>query len=140
MTTRQRFVEARVARLATVDEHGQPHLVPVCFVLERTDDGDRIVSIVDGKPKSTIALRRLANIAANPRVSILVDHYDEDWSTLWWVRVDGSARVVRGGPEHAAAAAALVEKYPQYRDVALAGPAVVVEAQQWRSWSADRHP
>jgi PPOX class probable F420-dependent enzyme len=135
-TMRQRFGEARVARLSTADERGRPHLVPVCFALERVDDGDRIASIVDAKPKSTTALKRLANVAANPQVSILVDHYDEEWSSLWWVRVDGVARVLEGGPEHAAAAAALTAKYPQYRSVALAGPALIISVQRWRSWSA----
>ncbi len=133
---RQRFGEARVARLATADEHGRPHLVPVCFALERVDDEDRITSIVDAKPKSTTALKRLANVAANPHVALLVDHYDEEWSSLWWVRVDGAARVVDGGPELVAAAAALTAKYPQYRSVARTGPALIISVQRWRSWSA----
>ena len=85
---RGRFAAARVARLATADATGQPHLVPVTFAVA----GDMVYTAVDAKPKRTTALRRLANVAANPRVSLLVDHYDDDWSRLWWVRADGRRR------------------------------------------------
>ena len=79
------FGAAEVARLATVAADGAPHLVPVCFALA----GDVVYSAVDGKPKRTPDLARLANIAAEPRVALLADHYEEDWTRLWWVRVDG---------------------------------------------------
>ncbi|HEV7536536.1 MAG TPA: TIGR03668 family PPOX class F420-dependent oxidoreductase, partial [Acidimicrobiia bacterium] len=102
---------APVARLATVGPDGRPHLVPCCFAV----DGDVAYSIVDHKPKRSAALRRLDNIAANPAVCLLVDHYEDDWTALWWVRFDGHARVVVDGPEHAAAVAVLCAKYPQYR-------------------------
>lgn len=127
---RERFGSARVARLATVTGDGRPHLVPCCFALV----GHRIVSAVDAKPKSTAALRRLDNIAANPSVSVLVDHYDEDWSRLWWIRVDGTAEVAGAGPERAAALRALATKYPQYRDEPPPGPVIVVDGLTWRAW------
>src|SRR4051812_49360507 len=93
---RRRFAAARVARLATADADGRPHLVPLVFVVA----GETIYSAVDAKPKRTTALRRLANVAANPRVAALVDHYDEDWAALWWVRADGTGRVLdAAGPE-----------------------------------------
>jgi PPOX class probable F420-dependent enzyme len=129
---RRRFGAARVARLATVRDDGRPHVVPVCFAL----DGDSIVSAVDAKPKRRAALQRLDNVRAHPDVSLLVDHYDDDWSRLWWVRVDGPARVVEGGAEHAAAIARLASKYAQYRDAPPTGAVVAVEARQWRAWAA----
>src|SRR4051812_30954340 len=81
---RRRVHDARVARLATVTSEGRPHVVPCCFVL--AGNGDVMYSAVDGKPKSTLELRRLANIHAHPHASLLVDHYADDWSALWWVR------------------------------------------------------
>src|SRR5690349_16209891 len=91
---RQRLSEARVARLATVDTTGRPHLVPVVFAL----DGDTIYFAVDSKPKRTRNLQRLRNIAANPAVCLLADQYQEDWTRLWWVRVDGAARIPEDSP------------------------------------------
>jgi PPOX class probable F420-dependent enzyme len=119
---------ARVARLATAGRDGAPHVVPVCFAL----DGDRIVTAIDHKPKRGGRLRRLANIAANPRVAVLADHYDDaDWSRLWWVRADGIASILESEPD---AAAALQARYPQYRDQPPAGPVVVIEVQRWTGW------
>ncbi|MGZ4272517.1 MAG: TIGR03668 family PPOX class F420-dependent oxidoreductase, partial [Solirubrobacteraceae bacterium] len=87
---RERFAAARVARLATADAGGRPHLVPVVFAVE----GDRIYTVVDAKPKRTTSLRRLANVLENPQVALLVDHYDDsDWDALWWARADGRGRV-----------------------------------------------
>ena len=129
---RARFDSARVARLATVDARNRPHLVPVCFAL----DGDTIVSAVDAKPKTTTALRRLANVRVNPAVSLLVDHYDDDWSRLWWARADGDARVVDAGtPAHHRAIALLVARYTQYRDALPRGPVIAVAVRSWRGWS-----
>ncbi len=126
---RDRFAAARVARLATADEHGRPHLVPLVFAL----GGATIYSAVDAKPKSGTALRRLANIAANPQVSVLVDHYDDDWTQLWWARADGRAHVHdHGGP----VLALLSERYAQYRDAPPAGPFITIEVQRWSGWSA----
>ena len=129
MTPAQRFATARVARLATVDDTGAPHLVPVVFALA----GDVIHSAVDGKPKRHRALRRLATIAHEPRVSLLADHYDEDWSALWWVRADGVARVRDASP---AGLAALTAKYPQYAAAPPAGPFLEITVHRWVAWSA----
>src|SRR4029077_12287762 len=92
---RNRFAAAQVARLATTDSEGRPHVVPVVFAL----DGETIYFAVDQKPKQTRELKRLRNIATNPSVAVLVNHYEEDWNALWWVRADGSARVLDPGPE-----------------------------------------
>jgi PPOX class probable F420-dependent enzyme len=121
------FAAARVARLATVDETGAPHLVPMVFALA----GDVIHSAVDAKPKRHRALRRLANIAHEPRVSVLADHYDDDWSLLWWVRADGVARVLESSP---AGLAALVAKYPQYASAPPAGPFLEISVRRWSRW------
>jgi PPOX class probable F420-dependent enzyme len=121
---------ATVARLATVGPEAQPHLVPITFALL----GDSLVSPVDHKPKRTRALRRLQNIAANPRVSVLADHYESDWDALWWVRADGLARVCEAAP--AGAAEALAARYPQYREHPPEGPFVVVEIQRLSGWRA----
>ncbi|MGI8998852.1 MAG: TIGR03668 family PPOX class F420-dependent oxidoreductase [Candidatus Limnocylindria bacterium] len=126
------FLGARVACLATADTHGAPHLVPVTFAVH----GDRIVTAIDGKPKRGPRLRRVENIGANPRVSLLVDHYDEDWRRLWWVRADGAARIVEAGPELDGAFDALRDRYEQYREVDLIGPAIMVEVDRWTGWSA----
>src|SRR4051812_31120872 len=110
---RHRFETARVARLATVTSDGRPHVVPCCFALA----GDTIVTAVDGKPKSTLALRRLENVRAHASASFVVDQYDDDWSQLWWVRVDAEARVVEAGADRDDAVALLVAKYEQYRQL-----------------------
>ncbi len=129
---RARFAQARVARLATVRPDGRPHLVPVVFAL----DGERLYSIVDAKPKRDLDLVRLRNIAAEPRVSLLVDAYAEDWQALWWVRVDGTATVVESGPDRDVAIRLLLEKYRQYNEWATPfGSATVVEIERWSSWS-----
>ena len=127
-----RVVSARVARLATVGDHGEPHIVPIVFAVHE----DRIVTAVDHKPKRTTDLKRLRNITSNQKVSVLVDHYDDDWSHLWWVRIDGRAEVVATGPLFAAAIATLVEKYQQYRDQVPGGPVVIVTIEQVKSWEA----
>ena len=120
--------------LGTVKPDGDPHLVPCCFVF--AEEPDRIYSAIDGKPKSTTALQRLANIEANPTGSLLIDHFDEDWSALWWVRVDGPARVIAAGPEHTAAIDLLTEKYEQYQLARPIGAVVTIAVNRWRSWSA----
>jgi PPOX class probable F420-dependent enzyme len=128
-----RFQAARVARLATVTADGAPHIVPVVFAR----DGDVIWTAVDDKPKTTLALQRLANIAANPRVSLVADHYSEDWSQLWWVRADGTARVLPAGTREAwHGIAALVTKYQQYQGHPPSGPVIEVVVDRWREWSA----
>jgi len=101
--------------LATADAAGRPLVVPVCYAF----DGERVYSAVDAKPKRTRALRRLRNIAENPHVSLVVDDYDEDWTRLRYVIVEGRADVLTGGPEFARAVDLLVAKYPQYRTLHL---------------------
>lgn len=129
---RERFAAARVARLATADAAGVPHLVPVVFAV----DGDTVYTAVDRKPKRTTALRRLANIAANPLVCLLADHYEEDWTRLWWVRADGTARVLEAAePVAVRALALLAGRYPQYAQPPP-GPVVAVAVTRWTAWSA----
>jgi len=117
---RRRFGDARVARLATVRPDGSPHLVPIVFALER----DTPYFAVDEKPKRSARLQRIANVEHEPRVSALVDAYDEDWSRLWWVRIDGRADIVAEGPDLERVRRALAAKYLRYRDRPPPGPAV----------------
>jgi PPOX class probable F420-dependent enzyme len=126
-TAEQRLAQARVGRLATVTADGRPHVVPVCFALA----GGRIYTAVDTKPKSTRALQRLENVRATGRASLLVDHYEEDWSQLWWVRVDGAAEVINSGD---VALDALAAKYEQYRAARPPGPVIAITPERWRSW------
>jgi PPOX class probable F420-dependent enzyme len=105
--------------------------VPCCFAVT----GGTVYTAVDAKPKSTRTLRRLVNVAVNPAASLLVDHYDDDWTQLWWVRVDGAARVVGEQAEIARAIGLLRAKYPQYGTVAIDGPVIAIEVTRWRSWS-----
>jgi PPOX class probable F420-dependent enzyme len=128
---RSRVDRARVGRLATVDAEGRPHLVPICFAL----DGEVLYSAVDQKPKRSRRLRRLENIRKNPAVTVLVDHYEEDWSRLWWVRLQGEARVLDDGSESERALRLLAEKYAQYRREPPAGPVVRLDIREWRGWS-----
>jgi PPOX class probable F420-dependent enzyme len=133
-TARHRFATARVSRMATVTEHGTPHVVPVVFALV----DDVVYTAVDSKPKTTMALHRLANIDATGRASLLVDEYREDWSALWWVRADGSAQVLT---EHLQVAVdALARKYPQYVSQPPTGPVIAIRLTQWRWWAATPDP
>ena len=127
-----RFAESPVAMLATAGPDGKPHVVPVVFALHR----NVVYTAVDAKRKTTQRLRRLANIEGNPQVSMLVDHYDDDWSQLWWVRADGVAAIHYSGEEMAAGYALLRKKYVQNQRIALDGPVVTVEVQRWASWQA----
>jgi PPOX class probable F420-dependent enzyme len=127
---RARFEAARVARLATVGRDGAPHIVPIVFAL----DGDRLAFAVDDKPKRSRRLRRLENIEFEPRVSILVDHYEEPWSRLWWVRADGRAAVGHDAGASGHATDLLATKYRPYGRRRPPGPVVVVEIDAWRFW------
>jgi PPOX class probable F420-dependent enzyme len=128
---RERFAVARVARLATAGIGCRPHLVPVVFAVR----DDTVYSAVDAKPKRTTSLRRLANVAANPAVSLLVDHYEDDWERLWWVRADGHGRVLEGeAPEAQRAIEWLRERYPQQR---ATGAVLAVDVERWSGWAAD---
>jgi PPOX class probable F420-dependent enzyme len=124
----------RVARFGTVAPGGQPHLVPVCFVLA----GAVIYHAVDHKPKATRRLARLANLAADPRATVLADHYKEDWSALWWVRADGRARVLEDVTTREAARALdlLAERYAQYREHRPAGPVIALDVERLTGWTA----
>jgi PPOX class probable F420-dependent enzyme len=129
---RARVAAARVGHLATVRPGGRPHVVVCTFALE----GDRLWTAVDAKPKASPRLQRVANVRAHPWASLLVDHYEEDWDGLWWVRVDGAATVIEEGTEHARAVAALVAKYAQYAAAAPEGPVIAIAAERWRGWEA----
>jgi PPOX class probable F420-dependent enzyme len=128
---RERFAAARVARLATADSAGRPHLVPIVFAVA----GDHVYSAVDAKPKRTTALRRLANVRENPAVALLVDHYDDaDWTALWWVRADGLGRVLEPEAREAQQAIALLaQRYPQQR---ATGAVLAVDVERWSGWTA----
>lgn len=127
---RTRLAVARVGCLATADAGGLPHVVPFVFVLE----GDTIYWAVDEKPKRTRELKRLANIRANPNVEVVVDHYDENWATLWWVRASGPARILEDGDEAHRALALLAAKYPQERASPPQGPVVAIEVAHLAWW------
>jgi PPOX class probable F420-dependent enzyme len=129
---RARVETAMVARLATVRPDGSPHLVAVTFAL----DGDTVVTAVDDKPKRTQDLQRLRNIDEHPAASLLVDHYEEDWARLWWVRLDGTAAVVRDEPRRTALLPPLVAKYAHYRESPPAGPVIVLTVTSTASWQA----
>jgi PPOX class probable F420-dependent enzyme len=122
----ERLALARIGRLATVTAAGRPHIVPVCFTLHQ----GRIYTAVDAKPKATTELARLENVRATGHASLLVDHYEEDWSALWWVRVDGAAAVI----DSEQAIDALAEKYEQYREARPPGPVIAIAPERWRSW------
>lgn len=144
---RASFVAAPVARLASADGHGRPHLVPVTFAvvddavldesaLDEVGAGETIVHAVDHKPKSTRRLRRLDNLRINPAATALVDHYDEDWTKLWWVRADGTATIVTAGPFFDEAIAALRRKYRAYAEHRPAGPVIALTVHRWSGWRA----
>jgi PPOX class probable F420-dependent enzyme len=122
-----------VASLGTTRESGSPHVVPITFAVET----ESVYSMVDQKPKSTTALQRLANIAAHPAASLLVDHYEDDWTRLWWVRVDGTAAVSDDVATLTTARTLLQSKYPQYRDQPPDGPviSVTITGVTWWEWA-----
>ena len=129
---RRRLAAARVGTLGTVRADGRPHLVPIVFAVQ----GDVIYSIADPKPKSGLGLLRHRNIAANQAVSLLVDAYDEAWEQLWWVRADGTGRVVDDGPERDATIRLLRAKYPQYSTWTTPfGAATVIRVERIASWT-----
>lgn len=129
---RRRAAAARVARLATIDPDGRPNLVPCVFALE----GDTVHLVVDRKPKRTATLQRIVNLQRDPRATLLIDHYDEDWDALWWVRLRGRARIVTEGPDLDRALELVRAKYVQYEAVALDEVAILVEIDEWHGWSA----
>jgi len=128
---RLRLGDARVARLATADAEGRPHVVPIAFA----HDDENLYFAVDDKPKRSRNLKRLRNIAGNPRVSVLVDHYEDDWTRLWWVRVDGVAHVVDHDAEAQRAIDLLARKYAQYERTRPQGPVVEIRIEHISGWS-----
>jgi PPOX class probable F420-dependent enzyme len=120
----------RVARLATIRPDGSPRVVPICFAL----DGEMLYSAVDEKPKRTRRLARIADIERDSRVEVFIDHYDDDWTQLWWVRLRGRASIVERDER---ALELLCAKYPQYREQPPAGPFVVVEIDEQTEWTAE---
>ena len=122
---------ARVATLATVSADGRPHVVPVVFAR----DGSDLVTSIDGKPKQGKVMARIENVNRDPRVSLLADHYEEDWSRLWWVRVDGQASIENGGQGFDRALTALLARYPQYQVVELTGPVIRIRIERTTSWA-----
>jgi len=131
-TCRSRLAAAEVARLATTGADGQPHLVPVTYAVR----DETVIIGIDQKPKSSYDLRRLRNIADNPRVAVLCDHYEADWTRLWWIRADGTASVLTSGGERVDAIAELARKYPQYRADPPGGPVIMIAVDRWSGWSA----
>lgn len=129
---RARFAASRVVRLATSGADGAPHLVPCTFAV---DGSGRVVIGIDNKPKSSRNLKRLRNIAANPRVSLLADYYGEDWTQLWWARADGMAVIEPFGDDHAGHWELLRRKYPQYEAETLTGPVIAVTVSSWTGWA-----
>ncbi len=128
--------QSRVARLATLDDTGHPHVVPVCYAT----DGRAYYSAIDAKPKRRPAdrLRRVRNIRTNPRVALLFDHYEEDWRQLRWVLVQGQAELLSTGPEWEAARGLLEAKYPQYATLPLpeGGLMIKITPERVIAWSA----
>lgn len=128
----RRFAAAQVAHLATIRPTGTPHLIPITFVLE----GKTVLWAVDHKPKTSDRLQRLFNIETHPEVSLMVDHYHDDWRYLWWVRADGKARVITDDDEADDAIELLVRKYKPYRERRPQGPVVAIDVKKWRGWTA----
>ena len=130
------FVEQiRVARLATADESGMPHVVPVCF----NCTGNNIYITIDEKPKvtGTKPLKRIRNIEINPKVSLVLDRYEEDWSRLAWVLISGHADILNGGKEHMVAQESLCFRYPQLTKMVLDElPVIAVRIKKIVSWGA----
>jgi len=127
-----RLGAARVGHLATVRPSGQPHVVPVTFALVENS----VVTMIDHKPKTTDRLQRLINIEANPRVTLMSDHYEENWAALWWIRVDGVASIHDGDRIWEDSMVALGAKYRQYENNPPRGPAVVISIDRVTSWKS----
>ncbi|MGH8913740.1 MAG: TIGR03668 family PPOX class F420-dependent oxidoreductase [Acidimicrobiia bacterium] len=125
-----RLTSARVGRFASVTGDGRPHLVAVTFAVV----DDSVVHMIDDKPKTTSRLQRLKNVEQRPRASLLVDHYEDDWSALWWIRVDGRTSVETEGEAWERARVALGEKYPRYRISPPAGPAIFLALDRITHW------
>jgi PPOX class probable F420-dependent enzyme len=133
---RERVAASPVARLATIDGDGWPHVVPIVFVL----DGQTLYTAVDEKPKRSRTLRRIENARRRPDVTVLVDHYEEDWTRLWWVRLRGRARVLDDGAEAERALTLLRDKYARYAEQPPGPPVLAVDVSEWKGWAATPEP
>jgi PPOX class probable F420-dependent enzyme len=144
---RVRLASVPVVHLATADAAGRPHVVVATFAPDFGADpgagsgagpgtgGDRLYTAVDAKPKTTRDLRRLRNIHENPRVAVLADHYEDDWTRLWWVRADATAEIVEDPDAMARPIALLRERYPQYREAPPEGPVIAIAVERWSGWA-----
>ncbi len=130
----RRFIDtSRVARLATADHMGEPHAIPVCFVVI----AGALYITIDRKPKDAdfSRLKRLRNIAENPAVAVIIDRYDDDWTKLGWVMLRGPAEIIASGDEHDLAQAALATRYPQYREMPISDlPVIALRIDRVTSW------
>ena len=125
--SRQRFTKSTIARLATITPSGHPHVIPVTFAIQNST----LYIAVDHKPKTTHNLQRIRNIKQNPAVSVLADHYADDWTTLWWTRADGTATIT----DDETPIDLLVAKYPQYQETRPHGPVIEIRITHWTGWS-----
>jgi PPOX class probable F420-dependent enzyme len=125
--SRRRFAEAKIARLATITPNNHPHIIPVTFAIQNST----LYIAIDHKPKTTKNLQRLKNIEQNPKVSILADHYTEDWTTLWWTRADGTATIT----DEETPIDLLVAKYSQYQETRPQGPVIEIKVNHWTGWT-----
>jgi PPOX class probable F420-dependent enzyme len=132
----RRMCSAQVARLATINADGSPHLVPIVFAIH----GETLYTAVDAKPKRSRRLRRIENARSRPEVTVLADHYEADWSLLWWVRLEGRARVLDSGEEAEFALRLLVERYEQYRREKPDVPVLAIDIRRWSGWESATRP
>lgn len=139
--TARRLTDARVGHLATVTPDGRPHVVVCCFALLDLRSppsgelvGSTVCTAVDAKPKAGPVLQRLRNIEAHHHAALVVDHYEEDWDRLWWIRVEGTARIVADGAGYERARRALGDKYRQYRTAPPPGPAILLQVERVVAW------
>ena len=123
---------AEVARLATINADGTPHLVPIVFAIH----DETLYTAVDDKPKRSRRLRRIENARGRPDVTVLADHYEADWSRLWWVRLKGRARVLDSGEEAELALRLLIERYEQYRREQPGAPVLAIDIRSWSGWES----
>ena len=131
-TAYRRMSSAEVARLATINPDGTPHLVPIVFAVR----DETLYTAVDGKPKRSRRLRRIENARSRPDVTVLADHYEADWSRLWWVRLEGRARVLDAGEEAELALRLLIERYEQYRRETPGMPVLAIDIRRWSGWES----
>ena len=131
------IASARVAHLATADSNAVPHVIPICFAY----DGSFFYSAIDQKPKRTYGmnLKRTRNILSNPQVALILDHYEEEWSQLWYVLIKGQGELLQSGQEHRTAIELLRQKYPQYRTMDIEGnPVIKIKPTAIVSWGTPK--